>query len=98
MTFAWNLSSAPLSSIRSQTFGFGQQNGTYTNLTTLPANTTTYQCTNLAYATTYYFAVLCTDTNNLSSQWSVPLQYTTTNTPPPNPPPAPTGLKVLSVP
>jgi hypothetical protein len=98
VTFAWQLSPSPI--IVRQTFGYGQVNGAFTNLTTVGATVTTFTLTSLAYGTTYYFAVSCTDSNNLTSQWSVPLQYTTTNAPPPTnqPPPAPTGLKVLSVP
>jgi len=96
VTLAWQLSPSPI--IIRQTLGYGQVNGSFTNTTTLGATVMQFQLTGLAYSTTYYFAVSCTDSNNLTSQWSVPLMYTTTNAPGPTPPPPPTGLKVLSVP
>ena len=96
VTLAWNLSTA--TDVKLQTLGYGQINGSFTNLTTLGRTVTQFQVTNLQYSTTYYFAVSCTTSNGMSSVWSVPLQYTTTNSPAPLPPPAPTGLKVLSVP
>jgi hypothetical protein len=96
VTLAWQLSTSP--NIIRQTVGYGLINGSFTNQTVVSSTTQQFQVTNLVYSTTYYFAVNCTDVNNLSSVWSVPLQYTTTNAPPPQPPAAPTGLKVLSVP
>jgi len=97
VTLAWQLSTA--TNIANQTMSYGVQSGNYTSNITLGKSVVQFQITNLVLSTTYYFAVKCTDVNNLSSAYSTQLQYTTTNAPPQNlPPPAPTGLKVISVP
>jgi hypothetical protein len=95
LTLGWTVSTAP--NIVSQSLSWGNQSGVYTNTVTLPPQANQYQVTNLIWSTTYFFAVLATDNNHMSSPYSVELMYTTTNIPP-QPPPAPTNLKVISVP
>ena len=95
LTLGWTLSTA--TNVASQTLSYGVASGTYTNNTVLPPQANQFQVTNLVWATTYFFAVKCTAVGGLSSPYSVELMYTTTNLPP-QAPPAPTNLKIISVP
>jgi hypothetical protein len=95
LTLGWTISTA--TNISSQLLSYGVQSQVYTNNTQLPPSANRFQVTNLVWSTTYFFAVKCTDVNNLQSPYSTELMYTTTNVAP-TPPPAPTNLKVISVP